>query len=227
MINFNGAAALETPEFMAARLDDFGGPDSYNHYAVGWAHAMDTVPVDQAGRLPLGRHPQRHHRPLAERLPAPGELRSQFHHVIDLAPTVLEVAGLPEPTSVHGPAAAAAGRQHGLHLRRREEADRHETQYFEMFGNRGIYHQGWTAVTRHKTPWMLVGEEVPAFDDDVWELYDTTTDWSQARDLAKEQPDKLHELQRLWLIEATKYNVLPLDDRAASASTPTWPAARP
>ena len=87
-----------------------------------------------------------------------------------------------------------------------------ETQYFEMFGNRGIYHKGWTAVTRHKTPWILIGEKTPAFDDDIWELYDTSKDWTQANDLAKQMPEKLHELQRLWLIEATRYNVLPLDD---------------
>jgi hypothetical protein len=94
-------------------------------------------------------------------------------------------------------------------------AERHETQYFEMFGNRGIYHKGWTAVTRHKTPWVLIGEKTPAFDDDVWELYDTSKDWSQANDLSKQMPEKLHELQRLWLIEATRYNVLPLDDDLA------------
>jgi arylsulfatase len=94
-------------------------------------------------------------------------------------------------------------------------ADRRTTQYFEMFGNRGIYHDGWTAVTRHKTPWVLVGETTPAFDDDVWELYDTNRDWTQAHDLSKQMPEKLHELQRLWLIEATRYNVLPLDDRVA------------
>jgi arylsulfatase len=94
-------------------------------------------------------------------------------------------------------------------------AERHETQYFEMFGNRGIYHKGWTAVTRHKTPWLLVGEKTVAFDDDVWELYDTSKDWSQANDLSKQMPEKLHELQRLWLIEATRYNVLPLDDDTA------------
>src|SRR5438270_906303 len=81
-----------------------------------------------------------------------------------------------------------------------------------MFGNRGIYHKGWTAVTRHKTPWILIGEVTPAFDDDQWELYDTTKDWTQANDLAKQMPEKLHELQRLWLIEATRYNVLPIDD---------------
>jgi arylsulfatase len=81
-----------------------------------------------------------------------------------------------------------------------------------MFCNRGIYHHGWTAVTRHSTPWVT-GGELPAIDDDVWELYDTSTDWSQSRDLAAERPDKLAELQQRWLQEARKYNVLPLDDR--------------
>jgi arylsulfatase len=95
-----------------------------------------------------------------------------------------------------------------------------------MFGNRGIYHKGWTAVTRHKTPWLLVGEKVPPFDDDNWELYDTTKDWSQSNNLAKEMPDKLHHLQRLWLIEATRYNVLPLDDRVAERMNPDL-AGRP
>ena len=90
-------------------------------------------------------------------------------------------------------------------------ADRHETQYFEMFCNRGIYHQGWTAVTSHSVPWVMGA--LPPFADDVWELYDTNTDWSQAHDLAAEMPEKLAELQQLWLEEARKYNVLPLDDR--------------
>jgi arylsulfatase len=94
--------------------------------------------------------------------------------------------------------------------------ERHDLQYFEMFGNRGIYHKGWSAVTKHQTPWKMIGGVLPAFDDDVWELYDGSTDWTQANDLAAEMPDKLRELQRLWLIEATKYNVLPLDDRMAA-----------
>src|SRR6267142_1409838 len=93
-----------------------------------------------------------------------------------------------------------------------DAADRRETQYFEMFVNRGIYHKGWTAVTRHSTPWVM-NANLPAFDYDVWELYDTATDWSQAYDLSKKHPEILHELQRLWLTEAVKYNVLPLDDR--------------
>ena len=88
--------------------------------------------------------------------------------------------------------------------------EHHDVQYFEMLGNRGIYHQGWTAVTKHRTPWTA--EAPPAFDDDVWELYGPD-DWTQAHDLAKEHPQKLADLQRLWLIEAVKYNVVPLDDR--------------
>jgi hypothetical protein len=93
-------------------------------------------------------------------------------------------------------------------------AERRETQYFEIVGNRGIYHKGWTAVTRHRTPWILTGK-TPPFDDDVWELYETNKDWTQAHDLSKQMPDKLHELQRLWIIEATRNNVLPMDDRGA------------
>jgi hypothetical protein len=105
-------------------------------------------------------------------------------------------------------------------------AERRETQYFEMFGNRGIYHKGWTAVTKHRTPWMIMGGEIVALDDDVWELYDTNRDWSQANDLSKEMPERLHELQRLWLIEATRYNVLPIDDRFAEKANPDT-AGRP
>ena len=106
-----------------------------------------------------------------------------------------------------------------------DAAERRTTQYFEMFGNRGIYHEGWTAVTRHSTPW-LIGRRLPPFEDDVWELYDTTTDWSQAHDLAAEMPDKLAELKQLWHDEAVKYNVLPLDDRRIERFDPDL-AGRP
>jgi arylsulfatase len=95
-----------------------------------------------------------------------------------------------------------------------------------MFCNRGIYHKGWSAVTKHRTPWAMGGQVMPAFDDDVWELYDGNVDWTQANDLSKENPEKLHELQRLWLIEAVKYNVLPLDDRQIERINPTS-AGRP
>ena len=222
MINFNGAAALETPQFLMDRIDELGGPVSYNHYAVGWAHAMNTPyqwTKQVASHWGGTRNGTIVHWPGG--IKARGEQRSQFHHVIDVAATLLDVAGLPEPQSVNGVAQMPI---QGVSMRYSFDdpaaAERRETQYFEMFGNRGIYHKGWTAVTRHKTPWLLVGETVPAFDDDVWELYDTSKDWSQANDLAKQMPEKLHELQRLWLIEATRYNVLPLDDRVAERMDP-------
>jgi arylsulfatase A-like enzyme len=222
MINFNGAADLETPEFMIEHLDQFGGPDSYNHYAVGWAHAMDTPyqwTKQVASHFGGTRNGTIVHWPNG--FGAQGEIRTQFAHVIDVAPTVLEAAGLIEPTFVHG---VQQTPMQGVSMRYSFDdanADElHTTQYFEMFGNRGIYHKGWTAVTRHKTPWLLVGEQAPAFDDDVWELYDTTKDWTQFEDLSKEHPDRLHELQRLFLIEAAKNNVLPLDDRVAERVLP-------
>jgi arylsulfatase A-like enzyme len=217
MINFNGAAALETPEFMLERLDDFGGPESYNHYAVGWAHALDTPyqwTKQVASHFGGTRNGTIVQWPAG--FPNKGEVRQQFSHVIDVAPTVLDAAGVTEPKFVNG---VQQTPMQGVSMRYAfadaMAAERHETQYFEMFGNRGIYHKGWTAVTRHKTPWLLVGEEVPAFDDDVWELYDTGEDWTQFEDLAAQQPEKLHELQRLFLIEAARNNVLPLDDRGA------------
>ncbi|MGH7795229.1 MAG: arylsulfatase [Candidatus Binatia bacterium] len=214
MINFNGAAAIETAEFLSARLDKLGGPDSYNHYAVGWAHAMNAPyqwTKQVASHWGGTRNGTIVHWPKG--IKGKGEIRSQFHHVIDIAPTILEAAGLPEPVSVNGVQQKPIEGVSMLYsFNDAKGAERHETQYFEMFGNRGIYHKGWTAVTRHKTPWILIGEKVPAFDDDVWELYDTSKDWSQAKNLAKEMPEKLHELQRLWLIEATRYNVLPMDD---------------
>jgi arylsulfatase len=222
MINFNGAAALETPSFMTARLDQFGGPDSYNHYAVGWAHAMNS-PLQWTKQVASHWGGTRNgtivHWPNG--VEAKGQVRTQFHHVIDIAATILDVAGLPEPTFVNGvQQQPLQGVSMAYTFDDAEAAGRHETQYFEMFGNRGIYHNGWSAVTKHKTPWILVGGDMPAFDDDVWELYDAESDWSQARDLSKEYPEKLHELQRLWLIEATRYGVLPLDDRSAERISP-------
>ena len=209
---FNGAMALETPEFVASRIDEFGTPTAYNHYAVGWAHAMDTPyqwTKQVASHWGGTRNGTIVHWPRG--FDARGELRSQFHHVIDVAPTVLEVAGLPQPTIVDG---VDQHPMEGVSMRYSfdgaAEADRRETQYFEMFCNRGIYHEGWTAVTRHSTPWVIA--ELPALEDDVWELYGPD-DWSQAKDLAAEMPEKLAELQQLWLQEARKYNVLPLDDR--------------
>jgi arylsulfatase A-like enzyme len=227
MANFNGMAALETPEFMRAKMDDFGSPSSYNHYSVGWAWAMDTPyqwTKQVASHWGGTRNGTIVHWPshIAER----GGLRSQFAHVIDVAPTILEAAGLPEPTMVNGVLQSPMeGTSMVYAFDDAESPERHDLQYFEMFGNRGVYHRGWSAVTKHRTPWVMTGAQ-PAFDDDVWELYDGTTDFSQARDLAADRPDVLAKLQRLWLIEATKYNVLPLDDRTAERLVPEL-AGRP
>ncbi len=214
LMNLNGAGALQTTEFMAARIADFGTPKAYNHYAVGWAHAMDTPyqwTKQVASHFGGTRNGTIVHWPGG--VQASGEVRNQFHHVIDVAPTVLEVAGLPEPSFVNGVQQKAyEGVSMTYSFDDRQAADRHETQYFEMFCNRGIYHKGWTAITRHSTPWVP-DAPLPAFGDDVWELYDTATDWTQAHDLAKDNPDKLRELQQLFVLEASKYNVFPLDDR--------------
>jgi arylsulfatase A-like enzyme len=213
LMSLNGAAALETVDSMASHIEEFGTPTAYNHYAVGWAHAMDTPyqwTKQVASHWGGTRNGTVVHWPKGFR--AKGEVRTQFHHVIDLAPTVLEVAGLPEPTFVNGvQQMPLQGVSMTYAFDDAVAEDRHQTQYFEMFVNRGIYHKGWTAVTRHSTPWVMQ-PELPAFDDDVWELYGPD-DWTQSNDLSREQPEKLHELQRLFLIEAVRYNVLPLDDR--------------
>jgi arylsulfatase len=212
LITLNGAGGLETTEFMASRIDKFGTPEAYNHYAVGWAHAMDT-PYQWTKQV--ASHWGGTRNGTIVRWPggikAKGEVRNQFHHVIDVAPTVLEAAGVPAPSFVNGiQQAPLEGVSMAYTFDDEGAADQHTTQYFEMFVNRGIYHQGWTAVTRHSLPW--VNAEAPALDDDVWELYGPD-DWTQAHDLAKEQPERLAHLQRLFIIEAGKYNVLPLDDR--------------
>jgi arylsulfatase len=228
MANFNGMAALETPEFMMSKMDEFGSPTSYNHYAVGWAWAMDTPfqwTKQVASHWGGTRNGTIVHWPngIVQR----GGQRTQFTHVIDVAPTILEAAGLPEPTMVNGVQQSPMEGTSMLYtFDAPDEPERHDLQYFEMFGNRGVYHKGWSAVTKHRTPWVLVGGVIPAFDDDVWELYDGGTDYSQARNLAAEQLDRLHQLQRLWLIEATKYNVLPIDDRTAERLNPEL-AGRP
>ncbi|MFL7790832.1 MAG: arylsulfatase [Anaerolineae bacterium] len=222
MLPLNGFVNLETPEFLMQNIDKFGGPQAYNHYAVGWAHAMDTPyqwTKQVASHWGGTRNGTIIHWPKG--IQARGELRSQFHHVIDIAPTVLEVAGLPEPAFVNGiQQKPYEGVSMAYSFDDGQAAERHETQYFEMVGNRGIYHKGWTAVTKHRTPWEVGSVQTVPYDDDIWELYDTNNDWTQSHDLSKEMPEKLHELQRLWLIEAVKYNVLPLDDRLAERFNP-------
>ncbi|WP_256795266.1 arylsulfatase [Terrabacter sp. Ter38] len=228
MANFNGMAALETPEFMVSKMDELGTPTSYNHYSVGWAWAMNT-PLQWTKQVASHWGGTRNgtivHWPKG--IEQRGGLRSQFTHLIDLAPTILEAAGLPEPTMVNGVQQSPIEGTSMLYTFNDAEApERHDLQYFEMFANRGIYHRGWSAVTKHRTPWVMVGGDLPAFDDDVWELYDGGTDFSQARNLAAEHPEMLAKLQRLWLIEAAKYNVLPMDDRTSERLDPGM-AGRP
>ncbi|MDT5371963.1 MAG: hypothetical protein QOC62_6394, partial [Mycobacterium sp.] len=219
MANFNGMADIETPEFLASKLDEFGGEGSYGHYAVGWAWAMDAPyqwTKQVASHWGGTRNGTIVHWPNG--FTDKGTTRDQFHHVIDVAPTILQAAGLPAPLSVNGIAQAPLEGVSMLQtLQAAQAPETHTVQYFEMFGNRGIYHQGWTAVTKHRTPWKT--DPPPPFDDDIWELYGPD-DWSQARNLVDDNPAKLAELQRLWLIEAVKYNVVPLDDRSYDRINP-------
>jgi arylsulfatase len=212
LLSLNGELDIETAEFMASRMDDFGGPEGFNHYAVGWAHAMNTPyqwTKQVASHWGGTRNGTVVHWPAG--ITSKGEVRHQFHHVIDIAPTVLDVARIPHPVEVNGTTQMPI---HGASMRYSFDdpsaEDQHRTQYFEVFVNRGIYHEGWTAVTKHLTPWLL--SEPPPIEDDVWELYGPD-DWTQSRDLADDQPEKLAELQRLFMIEGARYNVFPLDDR--------------
>lgn len=213
LLSLNGVFDVETVEFMRSKIELFGTPEAFNHYAVGWAHAMDTPyqwTKQVASHWGGTRNGTVVHWPngFASR----GEVRTQFHHVIDVAATVLDAAGLPAPTFVNGVQQEAL---HGVSMipsfDNGEAPEARKTQYFEMFVNRGIYHEGWTAVTRHSTPWVLDANP-PPIEQDVWELYGPD-DWTQSRNLADDMPEKLKELQRLFMIEAARYQVLPLDDR--------------
>jgi arylsulfatase A-like enzyme len=216
------APDLSTPELLIQHIDDLGSRKANNHYAVGWAHAMDTPyqwTKQVASHFGGTRNGTIVHWPNGFK--SKGEIRSQFHQVIDVAPTILEAAKLPAPTFVNG---VTQEPLHGVSMAYSfddaKAAERHETQYFEMVCNRGIYHKGWTAVTRHgNLPWVVVGAQ-PSLADDVWELYDTSKDWSQAHDLATQMPEKIEELKRLFDLEASKYNVFPLDDRKAERTNP-------
>ncbi|MCB0345597.1 MAG: arylsulfatase [Bdellovibrionales bacterium] len=199
---------------MMNHIDDWGSPDTFPHFAVGWAHAGNTPfqwTKQVASHFGGTRNGMIVHWPRG--IKAHGELRSQFSHVVDIAPTVLEAAGLPFPTEVNGVKQTPFnGGSLNYTFENPEAKERHTTQYFEMFGNRGIYHDGWTAVTRHSIPWVL-DPNLPALADDVWELYHVDKDFTQAEDLAAEKPEKLKELQRVFDQEAIKNHVYPIDDR--------------
>jgi len=206
------------PESVADILrhyDELGGPTTYGHYAAGWAVAGDTPftwTKQVASSYGGTRNGMVAHWPKG--FAAKGEVRSQWHHVIDIAPTILEAAHLPEPKSVDGTAQLPIEGVSLLYsFADARAADRHTTQYFEMFGNRAIYRDGWLAGTVHRAPWEYTPRA--KLEDDKWELYDARSDFSLASDLAANNPAKLKELQELFLKEAVKYSVLPLDDRTA------------
>jgi arylsulfatase len=212
MTYFNGVQ--ETVPDMLKFIDQWGGPETYPHMAGGWAIAFNTpyqwtkqVASDHGGtkvgtaiRWPKG-------------IKAKGEVRTQFHHVIDVAPTILQAAGLPEPKVVNGvPQRPMDGVSMVYSFDDAKAKDRRITQYFEMFGNRAIYHDGWYARTIHKAPWEAKPRR-SLQDNSAWELYDTRSDFSLVNDLAAKHPQKLQEMQTLFMKEAEKNQALPIDDR--------------
>ena len=211
MTYFN-AVPESVPEILK-HYDELGGPNAYGHYAAGWAVAGDTpfswtkmVASNYGGT----RNGMVAHWPKG--FSAKGEVRSQWHHVIDITPTVLEAAHLPQPKSVDGTAQTPIEGVSLLYsFADAKAADRHTTQYFEIFGNRAVYRDGWLAGTVHRAAWDRTPRAT--LENDRWELYDTRADFSLANDLATSNASKLKEMQDLFTQEAVKYSVLPIDDR--------------
>jgi len=211
MTYFNGVT--ETVQDMLKHYDEWGGPSTYPHMAAGWAVAGDT-PFMWTKQMANNYGGSRNGTIVSwpKRIKATDQVRSQWHHVIDVAPTVLEAASLPEPKSVNGTVQSPIeGVSMVYSFDKPDAKSTHTTQYFEIFGNRAIYHEGWFAGTVHRAPWEKVPRQT--LQDDPWELYDTTEDFSLANDLAKANPAKLKELQDIFMKEASKYRVLPIDDR--------------
>ncbi len=211
---------------MMNHIDDWGSPNTFPHFAIGWAHAGNTPfqwTKQIASHFGGTRNGMVMHWP--EGIKSGNEIRSQFHHVIDIAPTILEVCNLPEPKIVNG---VEQYPMDGVSMKYTFDdasaKDHRTSQYFEMFGNRAIYKDGWVAATRHSIPWIMV--QNPPLKDDVWELYNVDEDFSQANNLASEQPEKLKELQDFFMQEAAKYRVLPIDDRRVERFDPSI-AGRP
>ncbi|MBL0009772.1 MAG: arylsulfatase [Saprospiraceae bacterium] len=211
---------------MMNHIEDWGSPNTFPHFAIGWAHAGNT-PFQWAKQVASHFGGTRNGMVLhwPDRFKGNGEVRSQFHHVIDVAPTVLEAAGLPEPKMVNGVTQYPMDGVSMLYTIDDATAkDRRTTQYFEMFGNRGIYHNGWVACTRHSIPWIL--GSAPPLEEDVWELYNIDEDFSEANNLAETNPEKLKELQEVFKQEAIKNHVFPIDDRRSERFNPAI-AGRP
>jgi arylsulfatase len=206
-----------------ARMDQLGGPHTFNHYPFGWTWA---------GNTPFQRWKREVHEggvadpciiSWRKGIDARGEVRPQYAHAIDITPTVLELLGIEPPESIRGVAQSRVQGVSFAHtLADAAAASKHETQYYEMLGNRAIYHRGWKAATYHGTQGMIydgVTDPSKHFDEDRWELYHVEEDFSEAHDLADEYPEKVRELEAVWWAEAGRYDVLPLDARTLGRAT--------
>jgi arylsulfatase A-like enzyme len=224
MTYFN--AVTEKVEDLLPLMDKWGGPHTFPHMAAGWAVAFDTpfawtkqVASDFGGT----RNGTVIHWP--EGIKEKGGLRSQFSHVIDVAPTILQAANLPEPKTVNGtPQTPIEGTSMLYSFNDASAKERHTTQYFEIFGNRAIYNDGWLARTIHRAPWQTLKQQ--PLESDVWDLYNVREDFSLSKNLAADQPEKLKKMQDLFMKEAEKYHVLPIDDRVIERVNPAL-AGRP
>ena len=221
---FNGIQ--ETLDMQLTRINELGTEHTYNHFAAGWAVAGNTPftwTKQVASNFGGTRNGMIMHWPAG--IQSKNEVRSQFHHVIDVAPTIYEAAGLPAPKMVNGiEQRPMEGVSMVYSFNNPAAPDVRTTQYFEMIGNRAIYHEGWYAGTIHKAPWEAAPRRPLA--EDVWELYNVTEDFSQANNLAEKNPEKLEELKKKFMEEAVKYNVLPIDDRSIERFDPVI-AGRP
>jgi len=224
MTYFNGVE--EKVEDLIPLIDKWGGPDTFPHMAAGWAVAFDT-PFKWTKQVASDFGGTRNGVVISwpKGIKEKGGLRTQFSHVIDIAPTVLEAAGLPEPKSVNGVMQTPLeGNSLVFAFNDANAPERHKVQYFEMFGNRGIYSDGWFARTIHRAPWKTTG--MGPLTDDVWELYNAKSDFALTNNLASKEPERLKQLQAVFMAEAQKYNVLPIDDRTIERTNPAL-AGRP
>lgn len=211
MTYFNGVE--EKVEDLIPLMDEWGLEGTFPHMAAGWAVAFDapfTWTKQVASDFGGTRNGMIIHYP--EGIKEKNGIRTQFSHVIDIAPTILEIAGLPEPKVVNGiPQTPIEGTSLAYSFNEADEAERHTIQYFEMFGNRAIYNNGWFARTIHRAPWQT--KNLPPLETDIWELYNVNEDFSLTNNLAKKYPEKLKEMESLFMWQAQKYHVLPIDDR--------------
>jgi arylsulfatase len=231
----NGASAEGTPDGLLnemtmfnnipvpfedtyARMEELGGPNTFGHYPAAWAHAMDT-PFQWTKQIASHFGGTRNGLAISwpAEIKAKGSVRSQFHHVVDIVPTILEATGLPAPSSINGVAQSPIeGVSMVYSFDDAKSPSKRQTQYFEMFGNRAIYSDGWVAATTPpEAPWISITKPSDPINDWQWELYNIAEDFSQSNNLAETQPEKLRDMQLLFYGEARKYNVLPIDNTKA------------